>query len=217
MTSSTLLLVAGPSGCGKSRLSRLSTEEGGVATLSLDEFYRDLDHPGLPRTLGIVDWDDAASWDCDLAIRTISRLLEDGSTEVPRYDISQSLRVGSQILDMGDAQVLLAEGIFAPPLLAAARAAGLPVEALWLARHRSTNFSRRLARDLKEKRKRPSVLLRRGMAIYRSEPQLTHDAMAAGFRPVGMRQATQVIAQLAGSTTSGGASQRRRNTASQSG
>ncbi|MGO1385376.1 MAG: uridine kinase family protein [Arachnia sp.] len=198
MTSRTLLLVAGPSGCGKSRLSRLATDSEGVATLPLDEFYRDLDHPGLPRTLGIVDWDDVASWECDLAIETVRRLLTEGATEVPLYDISQSLRVGSRILDMGDAKVLLAEGIFAPPLLAAASAAGLPVEALWLARNRTTNFTRRLVRDLKEKRKAPSVLLRRGAALYRSEPQLTREAMAAGFRPVGMREATRVVAKLAG-------------------
>ncbi len=193
--------MAGPSGCGKSRLSRAASDAGGVATLPLDEFYRDLDHPGLPRTLGIVDWDDVASWNCDLAIDTIRLLLSNGSTEVPTYDISQSLRVGSRILDMGKARVLLAEGIFAPPLLAAARAAGLPVEALWLARHRGTNFTRRLARDLKEKRKTRTVLLRRGAALYRSEPQLTRDAMAAGFRPVGMREATRVVGDLAGVAT----------------
>lgn len=198
MTSRTLLLVAGPSGCGKSRLSRVATESGGVTTLPLDEFYRDLDHPGLPRTLGIVDWDDVASWDLALAIDTIGALLRDGATEVPTYDISQSLRVGTRTMEMGDSRVLLAEGIFAPPLLAAARAAGLPVEALWLARHRSTNFSRRLVRDLREKRKAPLVLLRRGMALYRSEPQLSREAMAAGFRPVGMREATRVVTQLAG-------------------
>lgn len=202
MTSRTLLLLAGPSGCGKSRLSRLATESGGVATLPLDEFYRDLDHPGLPRTLGIVDWDDVASWECSLAIETVRRLLNDGAAEVPLYDISQSLRVGSRVLDMGDAKVLLAEGIFAPPLLAAARAAGLPVEALWLARNRTTNFTRRLVRDLKEKRKTPTVLLRRGAALYRSEPQLTREAMTAGFRSVGMREATRVIAELAGAATS---------------
>lgn len=202
MISRTLLLVAGPSGCGKSRLSRAATGAGGVTTLPLDEFYRDLDHPGLPRTLGIVDWDDVASWDCSMAIEAVRHLLSDGSAEVPTYDISQSLRVGSRMLHMGDTRVLLAEGIFAPPLLAAARTAGLPVEALWLARHRSTNFTRRLARDLKEKRKAPTVLLRRGAALYRSEPHLTGEAMAAGFRAVGMREATRVVAQLAGAAAS---------------
>lgn len=185
----------------------MAAEAGGVATLPLDEFYRNLDHPGLPRTLGIVDWDDLSSWDLELAVGTIARLLRSGATEVPIYDISQSLRVGSRTLDMGGARVLLAEGIFAPPLLAAARAAGLPVEALWLARHKSTNFTRRLTRDLKEKRKSPSVLVRRGVALYRSEPQLTREAMAAGFRPVGMRQATRVVADLAGSRATGVASQ----------
>ncbi|MEO7589524.1 MAG: uridine kinase [Arachnia sp.] len=204
MTSRTLLLVAGPSGCGKSRLSRAATDAGGIASLSLDEFYRDLDHPGLPRTLGIVDWDDVASWDCELAIATIARLLQHGSTEVPQYDISQSKRVGSRVLDMGDARVLMAEGIFAPPLLAAARGAGLPVEALWLARHRSTNFARRLVRDLREKRKTPAVLVRRGIAIHRSEPQLTRDALAAGFRPAGMREATRIVAELAGQKRTAG-------------
>lgn len=201
MISRTLLLVAGPSGCGKSRLSGQATDAGGVLTLPLDEFYRDLDHPGLPRTLGIVDWDNVASWDCGLAIETVRELLSQGTAEVPTYDISQSLRVGSRILDMGNARVLLAEGIFAPPLLAAARAAGLPVEALWLARHRTTNFTRRLARDLREKRKPPTVLVRRGAAIFRSEPQLARDAIAAGFRPVGMREATRVIAKLASNSS----------------
>lgn len=201
MTSRTLLLVAGPSGCGKSRLSRVATEAGGVTTLPLDEFYRDLDHPGLPRTLGIVDWDDVASWDLELAIDAVSQLLRTGVAEVPLYDISQSLRVGTRTLDMGEARVLLAEGIFALPLLSAARSAGLPVEALWLARHRSTNFTRRLVRDLKEKRKSPTVLLRRGAALYRSEPQLTRDAMAAGFRPVGMRQASRVVTHLSDAST----------------
>ena len=202
MTSRTLLLVAGPSGCGKSRLAQCSAaEDGGVTPLPLDDFYRDADHPGLPRTLGIVDWDDVASWDCALAIETVERLLETGAAEVPIYDISRSRRVGSRVLEMGSSRVLLAEGIFAPPLLAAARAARLPVEALWLARHRSTNFSRRLVRDLKEKRKAPTLLLRRGVALYRSEPQLLREAMQAGFRPVGMREATRVIADLAGQST----------------
>lgn len=137
-----------------------------------------------------------------MAIEAVRHLLSDGSAEVPTYDISQSLRVGSRMLHMGDTRVLLAEGIFAPPLLAAARTAGLPVEALWLARHRSTNFTRRLARDLKEKRKAPTVLLRRGAALYRSEPHLTGEAMAAGFRAVGMREATRVVAQLAGAAAS---------------
>lgn len=197
MTSRTLLLVAGPSGSGKSRLCRLGAPDGRVASLSLDEFYRDLDHPGLPRTLGIVDWDDVASFDLDHAVETLRVLLADGVAEVPVYDISTSLRTGSRILDMGDARVLVAEGIFATQALAAARAAGIGVEAIWLDRRRVANFGRRLARDLRERRKPPTILLRRGAALYRDEPALRRAALAAGFTPMGMRAALDHVASLA--------------------
>lgn len=116
-------------------------------------------------------------------------LLRDGRAELPIYDISQSRRVGTRTLDIGDAEVLLAEGIFAIQTLAAARAAGLSVAALWLDRPRAVNFARRLRRDLKEHRKPPSVLLRRGVALFRDEPQLRREAIEAGFTGMSMRRA----------------------------
>lgn len=196
MTSRRLLLVAGPSGCGKSRLGRLGARDGGVASLSLDEFYRDADHPGLPRTLGIVDWDDIASWDLDLAIATVRELLAVGRAEVPVYDISLSRRVSTRMVDVSDSSVVVAEGIFAAETLAAARAADLRVEALWLDRSRSMNFARRLARDLRERRKAPVVLVRRGIALYRDEPALRRSAVDAGFEPVSMATALQRLQSI---------------------
>lgn len=193
MTSRTLLLVAGPSGSGKSRLGRV-TGDGAVATLSLDEFYFDVDHPGLPMTnLGIPDWDHPASWDCGLAVDTLRRVLADGVAEVPVYDISQSRRVGVRTFDASAARVVLAEGIFAPDALAACRAAGLPVTAIWLDRRPTANFTRRLTRDLREHRKPPTVLVRRGIQLLRSEPDLRRAALAAGFRPLTMRQAVALV------------------------
>ena len=53
-----LVLVAGPSDNGKSRLTLASR----LPQVRLDDFYHDADHPGLPRTLGIPDWDDPATW-----------------------------------------------------------------------------------------------------------------------------------------------------------
>lgn len=191
----TLVLVAGPSGSGKSRLGRVSAA-GTVATISLDEFYRDLDHPGLPRTLGIVDWDDVASWDLAGAVAALAALVRDGVAEVPVYDISLSRRTGTRTLDIADAPVLLAEGIFATQTLAAAREAGIPVEAIWLDRRRAANFSRRLTRDLREKRKPPRVLVRRGMALYRAEPELRRAAIEAGFTPLTMRRALARVRAL---------------------
>lgn len=186
----TLLLIAGPSGSGKSRLTRLAQSSGRGVALSLDDFYRDVDEPGLPMTsLGIPDWDDAATWNCEHAIDTLRQLLATGEAEVPVYDISQSRRVGSHTVSVGAGEVLVAEGIFASQALAAARESGLAVEAIWLDRRPAANFLRRLGRDLAERRKPPLVLLRRGRALYRAEARLRRQALAAGFQPCSMRTA----------------------------
>lgn len=53
-------------------MARLS----GCPRLALDDFYFDSDHPALPHTLGIVDWDDIASWDAAAAVAAIKALCE---------------------------------------------------------------------------------------------------------------------------------------------
>lgn len=191
----TLLLVAGPSGSGKSRVARMAGR--GVARVNLDDFYHDHDHPGMPRTLGITDWDDVGSWDLDGAIAALKLLVSSGMANVPTYDISRSLRTGWHTVDAHASGVIIAEGIFAPEACVAAREAGLPVEAIWLERRRVGNFSRRLARDLRERRKPPTILVRRGLALYRKEPRLRAQAMAAGFTPVSMHQALVRTRRLA--------------------
>lgn len=195
----TLVLIAGPSGSGKSRITSLCADGGRTVALSLDDFYRDVDYPDLPMTpMGIPDWDDVACWDLQHALETLRALLLEGGADIPVYDISQSRRVGSRRFDVGGAEVILAEGIFAIDMLAAARRANLPVRAVWLDRNRAANFVRRLRRDLKERRKPPVVLLRRGIALYRGEPGLRERALAAGFKPMSIRRA------LAAATRAGG-------------
>ena len=109
------MLLAGPSGSGKSRVAALSA----CPQLRLDDFYLDLDHPGLPRTLGIVDWDDIASWDTRrrpggdrLALHAPAR------HACPTYDIATSRRVGRHALDLEGAPCFVAEGLFAADLVA---------------------------------------------------------------------------------------------------
>lgn len=192
----TLVLIAGPSGSGKSRITKLAADGEHCVALSLDDFYRDVDHPHLPMTpMGIPDWDDITCWDKELAVATLATLLRDGRAEVPVYDISLSMRTGSRTIDIGSAQMVLAEGIFAIQTLEAAREAGLAVEAIWLDRSRSANFVRRLIRDLKEHRKPPLVLLQRGWALYRDEPRLRRSALTAGFRSMSMRRALHSVQQ----------------------
>ena len=72
-----VVLLAGPSGSGKTHLA----EESGLPMLDLDDFYKDGDDPTLPRhpTLGIVDWDDPASWDAAAALAALEQICRDGA------------------------------------------------------------------------------------------------------------------------------------------
>lgn len=174
-----LVLIAGASGSGKSRLVRRS----GLPCLRLDDFYADADEPGLPHTLGIVDWDDPASWHGAAAIEAIRSLLETGTAEVPEYSIPLSRATGTHtaMLPAG-APVLLAEGIFAIEALPLARAAGLDAQGIYLDRPRTVVAWWRFKRDLAQKRKSPWVLVRRGFVLWRAQPALKRKALAAGFK-----------------------------------
>ena len=191
-----MVLLAGPSGSGKSRLAGLL----GCPRLNLDDFYFDEDHSELPRirrtvaadTSPAVDWDDVDSWDRRAAVAAVTALCRTGVAPVPVYDIGTSRRTGSRTMTLAGASVFVAEGVFAPEIVADCRAADLDVDALYLDRPRTQNAVFRLVRDVAEHRKPLPVLLRRGLALWRAEPELRRQALAAGCRPVGMRQALEV-------------------------
>jgi uridine kinase len=66
----------------------------------------------------------------------------------------------------------VAEGIFAAEIIGALADAGI-LHSAWCVRHpRWVTFARRLVRDLAERRKPPLVLLRRGLALTRAEPDV---------------------------------------------
>lgn len=191
-----IVLVAGPSGSGKGLLAHRS----GLPMVPLDEFYRDLDDPSLPRRFGIVDWDDPASWDADAALEALTRLAHDGSAEIPTYSISQSLRVGSHRIETGDAPLIVAEGIFAAELIAPLSAAGLLADAVVLKRPVPLVFALRLTRDLREARKPVGVLLRRGVALAAEQPRQVARWVRDGMAPMPLRPAirhAQALAQVA--------------------
>ena len=54
----------------------------------------------------------------------------------------------------------------------------------------------RLRRDLRERRKSPAVLVQRGLDLWRAQPELKRRALAAGFRPVTMRQALALLSRI---------------------
>jgi uridine kinase len=180
-----VIVLAGPSGSGKSRLAaRLR-----LPVLRLDDFYKDGDDPTLPTittgaNAGLVDWDHPDSWRHDDALAALTALCRDGSTEVPVYDIALSGRCGSRPLDLGGSSLFVAEGIFAPEIVPECRGAGLLEAAYCITQRPVVTFWRRLTRDLREHRKPPLVLARRGLALMRDQRRVVAHAVELGCEVV---------------------------------
>jgi uridine kinase len=188
-----VVLLAGPSGSGKSSLARRL----GVPVVCLDDFYRAGDDPELPVcSLGIVDWDDPRAWDAERALAALGELIEHGTTEVPIYDLSADGPVGTRPVTLDGAPLVIAEGIFAAELIEACRRDGLLADALCLTHRPTVTFWRRLVRDLRERRKPPWTLLRRGVILLRREPEVVASHVALGAEPVHGHDAERRLRRL---------------------
>jgi uridine kinase len=192
-----VIVIAGPSGSGKTRLCRRL----GLPVLNLDDFYKDGDDPTLPTVdlaggAPIVDWDSPASWNAADALATIESLCRQGTADVPAYDISESRRTGHHVLDLGDAQCFVAEGIFAQEVVAECNRRGILGDAICLTQHPAVTFFRRLSRDLREHRKPPLVLVRRGLHLLREQRRVVAHAEALGCRVLHPERAYQEIRSL---------------------
>jgi uridine kinase len=192
------VVVAGPSGVGKSRLSAHT----GLPVLRLDDFYRSGDDPALPRieqgaNAGLVDWDDPRSWHHDEAVRAICELATGGRTVAPVYDIARNGPSGTHPVELDGARLFVAEGIFAQEVVSACRSADVLAAAFCLGQHPLVTFWRRLTRDLREHRKPPLVLVRRGWALMRDQRRVIADAEALGCEVVSVAEAQARIRTLA--------------------
>jgi len=193
-----VVVLAGPSGSGKSRLAA----ETGLPVLRLDDFYRRGDDPSLPlidhgANAGLVDWDDPRSWHTDEAVRAICELAAVGRTVAPVYDLSRNGPSGTHEVDLEGARLFVAEGIFAQEVVAACAEREVLAAALCLRQQPLVTFWRRLTRDLREHRKPPLVLLRRGWALLRDQRRVIDDAVALGCLAVSTREASARIRALA--------------------
>ena len=192
-----MIVLAGPSGSGKSHLA----ERLGLPLLRLDDFYRDGTDPALPRinsgaNAGLVDWDDPASWLCSEAVDALTELCRTGTVETPVYSISGNGRTGSRSLSLDGSHLVVAEGIFAHHVVAPLRSAGLLAAAYCLRQHPMVTFWRRLSRDLREHRKPPLVLVRRGLALMRDQRRIVAEAVAAGCTPCSADEAYRLVQAL---------------------
>jgi uridine kinase len=192
-----VIVLAGPSGSGKSHLA----ERLALPVLRLDDFYRDGTDPALPRitsgaNAGLVDWDDPASWLGSEAVDALTELCRTGTVETPVYSISGNGRTGSRSLSLDGSPLVVAEGIFAHHVVGPLRSAGLLAAAYCLRQHPMVTFWRRLTRDLREHRKPPLVLVRRGLALARDQRRIVADAVAAGCQPVSTDEAYRLVQAL---------------------
>lgn len=193
-----VILLTGPSGAGKSRLAARLHQRHGWPVVRLDDFYREVDDPRLPRSpLGIPDWDHPDSWNADAAVEALRRLVDTGRAGVPIYDIGASRVTGHHEVAAAAGDPVLAEGLFAGRLIDPLRREGLLADALCVRQNRHLTAARRLARDLAERRKPPHILVRRGLALLRAEPQVVAQAQAQGARATTPREAERDLAPLA--------------------
>jgi uridine kinase len=195
---SRVVVLAGPSGIGKSRLAALT----GLPVLRLDDFYRSGGDPELPlithgANAGLVDWDDPRSWHAQAAVRAIVELADTGRTVAPVYDIARNGPSGTHEVTLDGATLFVAEGIFAQQIVADCRQRGVLAAAFCLRQHPLVTFWRRLTRDLREHRKPPLVLVRRGRALMRDQQRVIADAQSLGCVVVSPSEANTRIRRLA--------------------
>ncbi len=188
-----VVVLAGPSGCGKTRLA----VRAGVPIVALDDFYRDGDDPGMPMVGGHVDWEDPASWDAEAAVAALGELCRTGRAEVPIYSIAEDARVGSRPIVLDGSPVVVAEGIFAAEVVSRLDAEGLLADALLLRSPSLVTFWRRLARDHREGRKAPLVLVRQGLVKLRDERKVVARQALLGCRRIAKPAAASLLRDLA--------------------
>ena len=193
------MLLAGPSGSGKSTLA----EHLGWPVLRLDDFYREGTDPLLPRDdAGRVDWDDDNAWDTSAALRAVLELAATGEVSAPTYSMGEDRRVGCHRVELGEAPLFFAEGLFADRLVAGCREAGVLADALVLAPPAATTFVRRLVRDVAEARKPWPVLIRRGLRLWREQPAVVRRCLNAGMRRTTPDRAAAELAEFTTATAS---------------
>ncbi|MFD7919210.1 ATP-binding protein [Streptomyces sp. NPDC059740] len=189
-------MLTGPSGVGKSSLALGS----GLPVVALDDFYKEGRDPTLPQLPngGGPDWDSPLSWDAGAALAALDALCRTGRTAVPVYDFARNARTGTATIDRAGAPAVVAEGIFAADLLAACRAQGLLADALCLCGSPLTTFRRRLVRDLREGRKPPLYLVRRGLRLLRGERAVVARQTALGALACSGQEVVSRLAAAAG-------------------
>jgi uridine kinase len=108
--SATLIGIAGPSGSGKSELAhRLSTAIA-APIISLDNYYRSLDHLSF-EDRAASNFDEPAALEDELLLVQLSDLANGRPIQVPVYDFSRHTRIPGEQFVSATGYVII-EGLF---------------------------------------------------------------------------------------------------------
>jgi uridine kinase len=141
-----LIGIAGPSGSGKTELARALAAKLDAPVISLDSYYRDMEHLSLDqRARSNFDVPDAI--EDSLLLAHLRALAGGAAAEVPLYDFARHTRTG-RVQNVGPGRFALIEGLWTlywedvRRLLATKVYVDTPDEVC---------FGRRMARDLRER------------------------------------------------------------------
>jgi uridine kinase len=106
-----LIAIAGGSGSGKTWLAdRLDAKLGGVARLSLDDFYRDQSHLS-PERRALLNFDNPRMIEWTVLEKALDRFKAGRSVSVPRYDFATHSR-GRKSKLLAPAKFLIVDGLW---------------------------------------------------------------------------------------------------------
>jgi uridine kinase len=118
---SPIVLLSGPSGSGKTTTAKKIEEalrKRGIhcCTISMDDYYKTIDHQTVPRTPeGEIDLESPKCLDMELLADHFEQLTKGEQIHIPKYEFSRRMRSDSRAtpLRLGQSDIAIFEGIHA--------------------------------------------------------------------------------------------------------